>query len=113
VRRAFITIGVLVAVAVGSVSAARAEESVRLLERGSFGHHPYPGHHPSIPAAVRFLEQATFGPTPAMIAEVRAIGFEGFLREQFAARRPASPVLGAWPSTPPASCDATCQRDNY
>jgi uncharacterized protein (DUF1800 family) len=120
VRRAFVTIGVLVAIAVGSTSAVRAEvgtpaaqESVRLLERGCFGHHPYPIHHPSIPDAVRFLEQATFGPTPAMIAEVRAIGFEGFLGLQFAARRPSYPDLGLWPSTPPATCDATCQRDNY
>ncbi|MBI3406560.1 MAG: DUF1800 family protein [Acidobacteria bacterium] len=34
-------------------------------------------------AASRFLEQATFGPTPALITQVRAAGFSGFLTSQF------------------------------
>ena len=32
----------------------------------------------------RFLDQTTFGPTPALIAHVRQIGMQGFLDEQFA-----------------------------
>jgi uncharacterized protein (DUF1800 family) len=37
-------------------------------------------------AAVRFLEQATFGPTPVDIAHVRSIGFDAWLDEQFATK---------------------------
>lgn len=33
--------------------------------------------------AVRFLEQATWGPTPVDIAHVKAIGFKAYLNEQF------------------------------
>ena len=35
--------------------------------------------------AVRLLEQATFGPTDALVAHVRAVGADAFLDEQFAA----------------------------
>ncbi len=36
-------------------------------------------------AAVRFLEQSTFGPTAQSIAHAQQIGFDAFLNEQFAA----------------------------
>ncbi|MEJ6024274.1 DUF1800 domain-containing protein [Ramlibacter sp. PS4R-6] len=35
-------------------------------------------------AAVRFLEQATFGPTPGEVAHVQSVGFDAWLNEQFA-----------------------------
>lgn len=35
-------------------------------------------------AASRFADQATFGPTPALVAELRAKGFEKWIDEQFA-----------------------------
>jgi len=35
--------------------------------------------------AVRFLEQATWGPTPADIAHVKSVGFLAYLNEQFSA----------------------------
>lgn len=35
-------------------------------------------------AAVRFLEQSTFGPTPSLVAHVQQVGFDAFLNEQFA-----------------------------
>ncbi len=35
-------------------------------------------------AAARFAEQATFGPTPALIEEIRGKGFEQWIDEQFA-----------------------------
>lgn len=35
--------------------------------------------------AARFLTQATFGPTPELIAEVQALGFEGWIEAQFEA----------------------------
>jgi uncharacterized protein (DUF1800 family) len=36
-------------------------------------------------AAARFLEQSTFGPTPALITQVQQIGFAAFLANQFSA----------------------------
>jgi uncharacterized protein (DUF1800 family) len=71
------------------------------------------GAGPSFEEAVRFLEQATFGPTPALIARVQEIGFAGFLDEQLARPAPALPDLGDWPSVPPDDCDRTCRRDHY
>lgn len=46
---------------------------------------PLPGGTPSPGDAVRFLSQATFGPTDALIAKVQNEGFDAFLNEQFAA----------------------------
>ena len=43
------------------------------------------------PAAVRFLEQSTFGPTSALIAQVQASGFIPFLNSQFAAAQSTYP----------------------
>ncbi len=37
----------------------------------------------SYDAAVRFLEQSTFGPTPELIAHVQSVGFSRFIDEQF------------------------------
>ena len=68
---------------------------------------------PSFDEAVRFLEQATFGPTPDLIARVQQIGFEGFLAEQFALPPLAFPQLDNWPTNPPETCTGTCVRDNY
>lgn len=73
---------------------------------------PYTGAA-STSDAYRFLEQSTFGPTPALLSHVQSIGFRAFLNEQFAA-----PVSG-YPSLPPAptdrlaSCQGDCERDNY
>ncbi len=47
---------------------------------------------PQVAVYGRFLEQATFGPTPASLAHVRQIGIPAFLDEQFA--MPQSP----WPT---------------
>ena len=49
-------------------------------------------------AAARFLDQATWGPTPAAIAEVQRMGFENWLNAQFALNTsdlPDQPILGA------------------
>ena len=65
---------------------------------------------------VRFLEQATFGPTPALIEHVQSIGFDQFLQEQFAAAPSTYPTLPLYPTTrDQAACPngSTCQRDNY
>ena len=69
--------------------------------------------HPSVPDAVRFLEQSTFGPTSELIAHVRKVGFKSFLDEQLEAPLTEYPELEFWPWAQPAACRGTCQRDNY
>src|ERR1022692_378458 len=65
----------------------------------------------------RFLEQATFGPSDALIAHVQAVGFEGYLEEQFAAPASTYPNLPEQPDNSSVGCPAgsptTCLRDNY
>lgn len=49
-------------------------------------------------AAARFLDQATWGPTPASIAQVQAMGFEAWLAEQFGldtSDLPDQPILNS------------------
>ena len=70
------------------------------------------------PAAdtVRFLEQATWGPTPALVERVQSVGFERFLDEQFNAPASGYPTLPLYPTTrDQTTCPngSTCQRDNY
>jgi hypothetical protein len=66
---------------------------------------------------IRFLEQSTFGPTPALIAHVQSVGFEAYLKEQFAAPASTYPSLPEEPDNAslgcPAGSPATCLRDNY
>ena len=54
---------------------------------------------PSAADTVRFLEQATFGPTPQLVDHVRTVGFEKYLDEQFAAPASSYPTLPLYPST--------------
>jgi len=76
---------------------------------------------------IRFLEQATWGPTDADLTHLRSIGIAAYLTEQFNtppqfidnsanpplfSNYPATPLYPINSPTPPA-CDATCQRDNY
>jgi hypothetical protein len=66
--------------------------------------------------AVRFLEQATFGPTSELVERVRTIGFPVFLDEQFQAPMSSYPTLPLYPTTRDTiACPngSTCQRDNY
>lgn len=46
-------------------------------------------------AAARFLEQSTFGPTPASIQHVQQVGLQAFLNEQFAATASTYPAPAA------------------
>lgn len=62
---------------------------------------------------VRFLEQATFGPTPELVRHVQDIGFEGFLAEQFGGPILSYPEMELWPASVPSTCTGTCPRDNY
>ena len=68
---------------------------------------------PSSADTVRFLEQATFGPSQSLIAHVQQVGNEAYLDEQLRAPMTDYPDLEFWPQTRPASCTGDCQRDNY
>ena len=72
-----------------SASPATAAEGA---EQGSKGQvaAPAAAARVSFYAAARFAEQASFGPTPALVAELQAKGFERWIDEQFAL--PASQI---------------------
>lgn len=58
---------------------------------------------------IRFLEQTTFGPTPALDARVRRIGLRTWLNEQFEMPYPSTgspyPNFGLRPTTLPTDCN--------
>jgi uncharacterized protein (DUF1800 family) len=75
---------------------------------------------------IRFLEQATFGPTVALDNRIRRIGLRTWLAEQFEIPYPSAsnpyPNIPLKPVNAPADCDnntsvpdvpATCFRDTY
>ncbi len=73
---------------------------------------------------VRFLEQATWGPTSADLAHVRSVGFRAYLNEQFAAAPVGSTDYGNYSLYPvdgsigcPSTLDTAnrnmCLRDHY
>src|SRR5262249_50890590 len=70
---------------------------------------------PSAAEAARFLQQATWGPTTALVSHVQNIGFEQFVEEQFAAPMSSYPSLPLVPTTAPDDCPSgsPCRRDNY
>jgi uncharacterized protein (DUF1800 family) len=79
---------------------------------------PVSGFEPTLETAdvVRFLEQATWGPTPDLIKHVQLIGFEEFLNEQFNTRASSYPRMPLYPTArDPVTCpnNSECQRDNY
>jgi len=56
--------------------------------------------------AARFLEQSTFGPTPALIQHVQQVGLQPFLNEQFSATASSYP-------TPPANSDISVVKQRF
>lgn len=52
----------------------------------------------------RFLDQTTFGATPALIAKVKQLGMQGFLNEQYSL--PESPLPDPFTATSSANIDA-------
>ncbi len=96
-------IGLLLALA--AAPAARSAEPVPTARRA--------------PAAdvVRFLEQATMGPTEALIAHVSEVGFPRYLEAQLAATPSEYPDLPEMPRNQQVGCPegspANCVRDNY
>lgn len=78
----------------------------------------YPARvYPARADAIRFLEQATFGPSEALIAHVQAVDLERYLEEQFAASVSTYPSLPEQPASSSVGCPtgspATCYRDKY
>jgi len=65
------------------------------------------------PEAVRFLEQATWGPTDSAIGEVLAEGSLVWLAGQYAAPVSSYPGQPIWPDDIPDSCDDPCRLVNY
>jgi uncharacterized protein (DUF1800 family) len=61
----------------------------------------------------RFLYQATFGPTPELIAQVKSSGIADYIDHQFTAPMQDYPDLPFWPTNRPTTCTGDCQRDNY
>ncbi len=61
----------------------------------------------------RFADQTSFGATPALVSRIQSVGFGPYLDEQFALPASSYPNLPLQPSSVPATCDSTCQRDNY
>jgi uncharacterized protein (DUF1800 family) len=57
-------------------------------------------------AAARFLEQSTFGPTPALTQHVQQVGLQGFLNEQFSATASTYPA-------PPANSDISVVKQRF
>lgn len=66
---------------------------------------------------VRFMEQATFGPTSDLDLRLRRIDLSVYLGEQFDLPYPSTPYPVStqvlWPDTVPATCTGDCVRDNY
>ncbi|MCC6328528.1 MAG: DUF1800 family protein [Acidobacteria bacterium] len=91
---------------------------------GALNHPEYVGYRWSGDRA-RFLEQAAFGPNPALDARIRRIGIRTWMAEQFEAQYPTFPYPNQplKPSNQPDDCDgdqtstpdvpATCYRDTY
>lgn len=67
--------------------------------------------------AIRLLEQATFGPTLASMDQVKSLGAENWINQQFSAPISSYPNLTPFPSDSSVGCPtgspSTCIRDNY
>jgi len=64
----------------------------------------------------RFLEQATWGPSPADLTHLQQVGIQAYLTEQFNSVPSGYPNMTLYPTDPnsvPGGCDAICTRDNY
>jgi len=71
----------------------------------------------SLANATRFLEQSSFGPTAASVAEVQSLGIPAYLAQQYATPATGYPGYVYYPPTPKVGCPTGsspyCRRDNY
>jgi hypothetical protein len=67
------------------------------------------------PEAIRFLEQATWGPSDSDVGMLLGDGILNWLAQQFSAPASTYPasLFPLWPPDTPSSCDDDCQRNNY
>jgi uncharacterized protein (DUF1800 family) len=63
--------------------------------------------------AVRFLQQASWGPNKATLLKVQQQGIAAWIDGQLKARPKAYPNLKSYPESQPANCVDNCARDNY
>ncbi len=65
------------------------------------------------PEAIRFLQQATWGPKDVEISGLLGVGNLSWLASQFNAPPAPYPALPLVPDDEPDECDVYCRRDNY
>ena len=65
------------------------------------------------PEAIRFLQQATWGPKDSEISGLLAVGNLSWLASQYNAAPSPYPALPLVPDDEPGDCDVYCHRDNY
>ena len=65
------------------------------------------------PEAIRFLQQATWGPNDTDISGILGVGYLPWLASQYALSASPYPALPLVPDDEPAGCDIYCHRDNY
>jgi len=63
--------------------------------------------------AVRFLQQASWGPNKATLQKVQQQGIAAWIDGQLKARPKPYPNLRFYPESQPANCVDNCARDNY
>ena len=79
-------IGLTVLTLIACGESKQASSSIAALPSPSAGQVTAANAAPKVSfyAASRFAEQASFGPTPALVAELQAKGFEAWIDEQMA-----------------------------
>ncbi len=63
--------------------------------------------------AIRFLQQASWGPNKATLQKVQQQGISAWIDGQLKARPKAYPNLKFYPESQPENCVDNCARDNY
>ena len=102
------TIGMILAACVLSVGVASAQQPSHGIDTGFHDGMEGAAAGPFNDAdAARFLAQATFGPTAADIAYLRALGYEGWLDLQFAAPASTQVQYLNWVQSLPVDNDVT------
>ena len=108
-----------------SASAAATATAAALVISAVFGGAPTfaapadPAAAPKVTLAnaTRFLEQSSFGPTQASVAQVQKLGIPAYLAQQFATPATGYPGYVYYPSNPKVGCPTGsskyCRRDNY
>ena len=105
-----------VAPALAALVIAAGAAAAQAPEEAALGASPV-ARGPAHADVVRFLEQATMGPTEALVAHVSSVGFARYLDDQLAAAPSGFPDLPQMPLSQQTGCPegsaATCVRDNY